>query len=83
MATTSVVICDVEGCGKVKKDVNHWFKLGITESGMFRCYPFSFSQNDLCAKDVCGAEHAMLMFSRYLSHKTLNPANPTVEANVT
>lgn len=74
MAIQTVISCDVEGCDKKKDQVNHWFTAWI-QQGTFKAYPNTLSALELAAnevKHVCGVEHAVVMFTRFLSHKTLD-----------
>jgi hypothetical protein len=76
MASSVVVSCDLEGCDKKKGSVNHWFKVSI-DKGTFYCFPYSdYSKSSPSIKDVCGAEHAMTFFSRFLSDGTLEMTIP-------
>jgi hypothetical protein len=58
--------CDV--CQLVKKEVNNWWKVWVDGSGMFCSAPaeaMTHAPND-GIKDICGKQHAIEMYSRYL-----------------
>lgn len=78
MAYKMTVSCDI--CGKDKAEVNHWFKVWI-DSMVFKTTSFEnktksfenfvLNKEDAHVKDVCGTEHAMVMYNRFLANGTL------------
>jgi hypothetical protein len=81
MSTKQIVQCDLEGCGKTKGEVNHWFIVTITEGNRFVCMSSeNTNSGSPYNKDVCGVEHAQVMFSRFLSNGGLERDTPAKEA---
>lgn len=82
MAIKQVISCDVEGCNKVKAEVNHWFKVWISSGEFITSSKFPNVQVLDGVKDVCGAEHAMTLYSRFLSYGTLELHQETVQTTI-
>lgn len=70
MAVETTVTCDLESCGVQRGEANHWFKVWITLDGRFGSSAKAFPPNARDIKDVCGAEHAQVMYARFLSSGT-------------
>ena len=69
MSTKTIVECDV--CGIQKKEGNHWWKIWITD-GAFNASPATDDVPYFTVKDVCGKQHAVELFNRYLETGQLN-----------
>lgn len=70
MAIKTVITCDV--CGVDKKDVNHWWSVWIADAS-FHSRPGVTKEGSrhVQIKQVCGVEHALTLFNRFLNHGTL------------
>src|ERR1035437_8850039 len=71
MAIKTVITCDV--CGIDKKEVNHWWTVWLANSSFHSrvgVKEFSAPPKDQ-RQHVCGVEHAITLFNRFLSHGTL------------
>ena len=66
MAVQTSITCDV--CGVVKGPTNHWWSVGL-DKGVFVCRSLDKAKENF--KHVCGVEHAVVMFNRFLGHGTL------------
>ena len=80
MAFETSITCDI--CKKKKEQVNHWKTVWIGKSDTFHSIEgVSKSSSSLKypRKHVCGVEHALTMYNRYLSHGTLEMEAPPQE----
>jgi len=67
------VRCDLEGCGKLKMETNHWWSVEVIRNSngapQLRVVPYNPNPDpSLCAlKDFCGIECAQKFVSRWMA----------------
>jgi hypothetical protein len=76
MAIKTVITCDV--CDQQKKDVNHWWTVYVSsgEKPAFISFAGLEGEQRKEMRHVCGVEHAITMFNRFLNHGTLEMESP-------
>ena len=76
MTTEHIIRCDV--CGKLKGQVNHWWRVWIGTDCVLRIAAHDKSGADDYKKDACGHQCVTQFVARFLDHGTLEEkANET------
>jgi hypothetical protein len=56
--------CDIESCGAVRKNSNHWWMImPLPDRGGFAVVPFDESEARRALAHLCGPAHAVLKMS--------------------
>jgi hypothetical protein len=66
MKTEPQYICDVEGCGKKKGEINHWYAV---ERLVANCVVHRWHEDPLKIPNLqhaCGQEHALQLVSKWM-----------------
>lgn len=79
----SPIVCDGPGCGKQKKDANHWWQIGVSKGSFMLIVVEAGSptgdSDSFAAYDFCGQTCALKFISEHMGKASVqSPENPQV-----